>query len=174
MRSRRSMTSVSTCSCSRGTAAPPPKPWRARWGSTMSGPRCCRVTRPRSCDGPGRRDDAPALAAASLGIAIGAGADVAIETAGVVLMKDDPADVPRALVLAHRVRRKIVQNLFWAAIYNVLAIPLAAGVLYPAFGILLKPAWAAPTVNARTLTPALNGRLLPPLGRPTAARAAPA
>ncbi len=117
-------------------------------------------------------NDAPALAAASVGIAIGAGADVAIETAGVVLMKDDPADVPRALVLAHRVRRKIVQNLFWAAIYNVLAIPLAAGVLYPAFGILLKPAWAALAMNASTLTVTLNALLLPPLGRPTGVRAA--
>jgi len=108
-------------------------------------------------------NDAPALAAATVGVAIGAGTDVAIETAGVILMKDDPADVAAALVLARRVRRKIKQNLFWAAIYNVIAIPLAAGVLYPALGILLKPAWAALAMSASTVTVTFNALLLPPL-----------
>jgi P-type Cu2+ transporter len=116
-------------------------------------------------------NDALALAAASVGMAIGAGTDVAIETAGVILMKDDPADVPRALVLARRVRRKIVQNLFWAAIYNVAAIPIAAGVLYPSFGVLLKPAWAAFAMNASTVSVTLNGLLVPPLERTRGARA---
>ncbi|HYL20697.1 MAG TPA: copper-translocating P-type ATPase [Gemmatimonadales bacterium] len=109
-------------------------------------------------------NDAPALAAASVGMAIGAGTDVAIETAGVVLLRSDPADVPTALGLARRVRRKIKENLFWAAIYNVVAIPLAAGVLYPAFRILLKPAWAALAMSASTVSVTVNALLLPSAG----------
>src|SRR6059036_1359066 len=108
-------------------------------------------------------NDTPALAAASVGIAIGAGTDVAIETAGVVLMRDDPADVATALTLARRVRRKIKQNLFWAAIYNAIAIPVAAGALYPSLGILLQPAWAALAMSASTVTVTVNALLLCPV-----------
>jgi Cu2+-exporting ATPase len=78
-------------------------------------------------------------------------------------MKDNPADVPAAISLARAVRRKIKENLFWAAIYNVIAIPLAAGVLYPSLGILLKPAWSALAMSASTITVTLNALLLAPL-----------
>ncbi len=105
-------------------------------------------------------NDAPALAQADVGIAIGAGTDVAVETAGVVLMKDDPAAVAVAVVMARKVRGKIKQNLFWAAIYNVLAIPIAAGALYPSLGILLQPEWAALAMSASTVTVTLNALAL--------------
>jgi len=94
---------------------------------------------------------------------------VAIETAGIVLMKDDPADVARALELARQVRRKIKQNLLWAAVYNVIAIPIAAGVLYPSLGILLTPAWAALAMSASTVSVTLNSLFL---GAPGQSRSA--
>jgi Cu2+-exporting ATPase len=105
-------------------------------------------------------NDAPALAQADVGVAIGAGTDVAVETADVVLVKNDPADVSRSIQLARKVRGKIKQNLFWAAIYNIIAIPVAAGALYPSLGVLLRPEWAALAMSASTVTVTINALLL--------------
>ena len=88
-------------------------------------------------------NDAPALAAADVGIAIGTGTDIAVEAADVVLMSGDPAGVPRAITVSKATMRNIRQNLGWAFGYNVLLIPVAAGVLYPVFGLLLSPMLAA-------------------------------
>lgn len=84
-------------------------------------------------------NDAPALTSADVGVAVGNGSDIAIDSASVVLMHDDPADISRALKLGKYTIKNIKQNLFWAFCYNVLAIPIAAGALYPAFGITLTP-----------------------------------
>lgn len=104
-------------------------------------------------------NDAPALAQANLGIAIGAGTGVAIETAEVVLMRSDPLDVLAAIHLSQATVRKMQQNLFWAAIYNTIAIPIAAGVLYP-LHILLSPAIGALAMSASSITVATNAVLL--------------
>ena len=104
-------------------------------------------------------NDAPALLTADVGIAIGAGTDVAVESGDVVLVRSDPRDVARIVRLSRATYRKMVQNLWWAAGYNVVAIPLAAGVLAP-WGIVLTPAIAAVLMSASTLIVAANAQLL--------------
>ncbi len=92
-------------------------------------------------------NDAPALATAEVGIAMGTGTDVAIESAGVTLVKGDLNGIARARRLSSATMRNIRQNLFWAFGYNTVGVPVAAGVLYPAFGLLLSPVIAAAAMS---------------------------
>jgi len=104
-------------------------------------------------------NDAPALVQADVGIAIGAGTDVAVESAQVVLVKNDPRDVVRLIRLSQATMSKMRQNLVWATAYNVIAIPMAAGVLQP-LGIVLRPEWGALVMSASTVIVAVNALLL--------------
>jgi Cu2+-exporting ATPase len=104
-------------------------------------------------------NDAPALLTADVGIAIGAGTDVAVEAGDVVLVRSDPRDVPRIIALSKATYRKMIQNLWWAAGYNIVAIPLAAGVLAP-WGIVLQPAVGAVLMSLSTIIVAVNAQLL--------------
>ncbi len=104
-------------------------------------------------------NDAPALAQADVGIAIGAGSDVAVETADIILIKNNPDDVASVIALAKATYKKMIQNLWWATGYNIIAIPLAAGVLF-SLGILLSPALGAAFMSLSTIIVSINAKLL--------------
>ena len=104
-------------------------------------------------------NDAPALVTADVGVAIGAGTDVAVEAGDIVLLRNDPRDVPRIIALSRATYRKMIQNLWWAAGYNIIAIPLAAGLL-AGYGFVLSPAIGAVLMSASTVVVAINAQLL--------------
>ena len=118
-------------------------------------------------------NDAPALAQADLGIAIGAGTDVAIETADVVLMRSDPLDVATALKIGRGTLRKMRQNLGWAVGYNAIALPIAAGVFEPSFGLVLRPEIAALSMSGSSFLVAVNALMLKRLRLPSTPPASP-
>jgi len=105
-------------------------------------------------------NDAPALARARVGIAIGSGTDIAIESADVVLVGGDPQSVAEAVRLSRYTMRKVKQNLFWAFIYNSVGIPVAAGVLYPFVGLLLRPEIAGAAMAFSSVSVVTNSLLM--------------
>jgi len=104
-------------------------------------------------------NDAPALVQSDVGVAIGAGTDVAVESADIVLIKNDPRDVAKLVALSRKTMRKMNENLAWATGYNVIAIPIAAGALVP-FGIVLPPEVAAITMTLSSISVTVNALLL--------------
>jgi Cu2+-exporting ATPase len=104
-------------------------------------------------------NDAPALAQADIGIAVGSGSDIAAETAGIVLVNSNPKDIVNLILFGKATYRKMIQNLAWATGYNVVALPLAAGILY-GIGILLSPAIGAVLMSVSTVVVAINASLL--------------
>ena len=104
-------------------------------------------------------NDAPALAIADVGIAVGSGSDIAVETAGIVLVNSNPKDIVSVVLFGKATYRKMVQNLIWATGYNIIALPLAAGVLYKQ-GILLSPAAGAVLMTVSTVVVAINAGFL--------------
>jgi Cu2+-exporting ATPase len=104
-------------------------------------------------------NDAPALTRADVGIAVGAGTDVAVESAGIILVRNNPADVAKVVRLSTDTYRKMVQNLWWATGYNIVALPLAAGILAP-IGIELSPAAGAALMAVSTIVVAINAQTL--------------
>jgi Cu2+-exporting ATPase len=112
-------------------------------------------------------NDSPSLVQADVGIAVGAGTDVAIEAADVVLMRSDPLDVPVALTIGRGTLRKMRQNLAWAVGYNAIALPIAAGVFEPAFGLVLRPEIAALSMSGSSFLVAVNALMLKRLRLPS-------
>jgi Cu2+-exporting ATPase len=104
-------------------------------------------------------NDAPALAQANIGIAVGSGSDSAAETAGIVLVNSNSIDVVNVILFGKATYRKMIQNLAWATGYNVIALPLAAGVMYN-FGVMLSPAMGAVLMSVSTVVVAINARML--------------
>jgi Cu2+-exporting ATPase len=117
-------------------------------------------------------NDSPSLVQADVGIAVGAGTDVAIEAADIVLMRSDPLDVPVALTIGRGTLRKMRQNLGWAVGYNAVALPIAAGVFEPALGLVLRPEVAALSMSGSSFLVAVNALLLKRLRLPAQAAGA--